>query len=388
MNAAVDPVNRLAGRAGIMADVGFALLSAALLAATADRLATDGRDWVLDLVAGIAACTAALTRRRHPAAAAVVGLTICAIAALTAMVGRMPGEPGPAAVLALLVLGYTAVRVLPSRQALAIAVGGVAITSVGRLGTMLGYQPSRAAYTLGAEAWIAALGFGLWLRYLDHRRRTAAETVRRDERLALARELHDVVAHHITGIVLQTQAARIIARKPHADEDLYGTLAEVETAGVEALAAMRRVVGLLRDADDAATTGTGPEQLADLVRRFDGHGPAVRLQLPADGPTWPPEVTTTVYRIVQESLTNIARHAAHARSATVDIVQNEQRIMVEVTDDAPPGPQRHLHRGGFGLVGMRERVEALGGTLHAGPQPAGVGWSVTATLPVPGGKRR
>ena len=222
-------MNRLVGRVGIVADAGFVLLGAALLAATVDRLATDGRDWVLDLVAGIAACTVALARRRHPAAGAVAGLAICGIAALTAMVGRLPGEPGPAVILALLVLGFTAVRVLPSGQAVAIAVGGAAVTSAGRLGTLLGYQPSHAAYTLGAEAWIVALGCGLWLRYLDHRRRTAAETVRRDERLALARELHDVVAHHITGIVLQTQAARIIARKQHdRREHLDGTLAEVE----------------------------------------------------------------------------------------------------------------------------------------------------------------
>ncbi|WP_228556036.1 sensor histidine kinase, partial [Catenulispora pinisilvae] len=270
------------------------------------------------------------------------------------------------------------------------------------------YQSSHAAFSFATQGWLAAVAVGLWLRYLDRRRRGMAEAVRRDERLAMARELHDVVAHHITGIVVQTQAARITARRRRdiADPDgldtgldtgsdagldagLDATLAEIEAASGEALTAMRRVVGLLRDADDAATTGVGagPGELAELVKRFDGHGPAVTLSLPEQEELrWPPEIASTVYRVVQESLTNIARHAAHARCASVRIARNPQDgIRIEVTDDAPAGAPRHLHRGGFGLVGMRERVEALGGTLDAGPQPAPAsGWAVTATVPLPG----
>jgi signal transduction histidine kinase len=165
------------------------------------------------------------------------------------------------------------------------------------------------------------------------------------------------------------------------------TLTSIEAAGTEALTAMRRVVGLLRDADDGATTAPGPEELADLVRRFDGHGPAVCLRLPADDGPMPPEVTTTVYRIVQESLTNVARHAPHAKSATIDIVRDRSGISVEITDDATPSTPRHPQRGGFGLRGMRERVEALGGTFHAGPGTE-AGWTVHASLPVPPGAGR
>ena len=380
--------DRPTGRAGIAADALFALLSAALLAVTADRFAEQGRDWVLDVAAGGAVCAAALARRRYPLAAPIAGLAVSVVAAVVAMLGGLPSEPGPAAIFALMVLAYSAVRVLPSAAATAIALCGVAVAGAGRFGAMLGYQTSHTAYTIGAEGWLLAVALGLWLRYVDRRRRNSAESVRRDERLALARELHDVVAHHITGIVLQTQAARITARRRPDADDLDGTLVEIEAAGGEALAAMRRVVGLLRDTDDAVTTGTGPEQLAELVKRFDGRGPAVTLSLPeSDESHWPPEVASTVYRVVQESLTNIARHAMQARSASVEIARNAQGITIEVTDDAPPGPPRHLHRGGFGLIGMRERVEALGGTLKAGPQPAGGGWAVTATLPVPGEHR-
>jgi signal transduction histidine kinase len=114
----------------------------------------------------------------------------------------------------------------------------------------------------------------------------------------------------------------------------------------------------------------------------------VDLSLPDGGPAWPPEVTTTVYRVVQEALTNITRHAPHAGAVTVSVSNVPAGVTVEVSDDAPHAPalQPMLHPtrqvgGGYGLIGMRERVETLGGTLEAGPRP-GRGWTVRATLPV------
>jgi signal transduction histidine kinase len=94
-------------------------------------------------------------------------------------------------------------------------------------------------------------------------------------------------------------------------------------------------------------------------------------------------VTSTVHRVVQESLTNISRHAPHADAVTVRVTRGPRSVTVEVTDDAAPSPVRHqrsAHRDGYGLAGLRERVEALGGTLDAGPRPGG-GWTVHATLP-------
>jgi signal transduction histidine kinase len=185
------------------------------------------------------------------------------------------------------------------------------------------------------------------------------------------------------------------------DGPLDEVLARIEEAGTEALTAMRRAVGILRDAEDAAGPAGAPpdvERLAELVERFRGRGtgPAVRLNLPAEPAPWPPEVTTTIHRIVQESLTNIARHAAHARSATIDVAQDRDAVTVSVVDDAPPTRGHHPHRAsgtpgglgsGFGLIGMRERVEALGGRISSGPEPAG-GWAVRATVPIPSGPRR
>jgi signal transduction histidine kinase len=93
-------------------------------------------------------------------------------------------------------------------------------------------------------------------------------------------------------------------------------------------------------------------------------------------------VTSTVYRVVQEALTNVRQHAPKARSVLVTVEQGPQGATVEVTDDAPAASGRPHHRRSYGLIGMRERVETLGGSLHAGPRP-GAGWSVRATLPVP-----
>ena len=244
---------------------------------------------------------------------------------------------------------------------------------------------------LGLLAWGAALGAGVWLRFVDARHQLAVDAARRDERLELARELHDVVAHHVAGIVVQAQAARLVAaRRP---ETLEPALASIESAGTDALGAMRRVVGLLRDprADDAAGVTHGPEELADLVGRFAGHCPAVRLRLPDEGQAaWPPEVATTVYRVVQEALTNIVLHAREAAEVTVIVENGPPGVIVEVADDAPAGPSApswFARGGGYGLVGMRERVEALGGRLHAGAGPAG-GWVVRAEVPVPAGSAR
>ncbi|MFD1544764.1 sensor histidine kinase [Nonomuraea guangzhouensis] len=373
-------------RAEIAADAGLGAVFAAALAFQAYRVANSWGDgyWQFDCVAGAVVCVTALVRRRHRVWAAVAGLAVAAAAILATRFVHLPSEPGLAMALALSVLVGSAIRALPAASACAVAAGGFAVVAGGLLATRTPSTGVPPVVVLNGAGWLAALALGLGPRLLAARRRTIAERVRRNERLVLARELHDVVAHHITSVVLQAQAAQLVTRKhPEKTED---SLASIEAAGSDALAATRRVVGLLRDADDAAPATPGPEQLSELVERFGGHGPAVHLSLPEDGSGWPPEVSSTVYRVVQESLTNISRHAPHARSVTVSVARERDAVTVEVADDAPPGPARHSHRGGYGLVGMRERVEALGGRLSAGPRH-GTGWSVRATLPVSVRKR-
>jgi signal transduction histidine kinase len=376
-------------------DVGLGLLLGAVLAADTAVVAArpGGGDWPVELAVGLLVAALALLRGRGQVRAAMAGLAVCLLAGVAADVARAPSQPGVAATLGLLVLGAAAVRVAALRQAAAVAVAGAVTMVAGRVAVRHEYILPLAF--LGLLAWGGALGVGVWLRFIDTRHRLAVDAARRDERLELARELHDVVAHHVAGIVVQAQAARLVAaRRP---ETLAPTLAGIESAGTDALGAMRRVVGLLRDAGqaaDAADAGAvtaGQEGLADLVGRFAARGPAVRLQLPDEGQAgWPPEVASTVYRVVQEALTNVVLHAPEAGQVTVTVERGPAGVTVEVADDAPGAPAAPSwfgRGGGHGLVGMRERVEALGGSLQAGSAPAG-GWVVRAEVPAPAGRAR
>ncbi|GAA1601151.1 hypothetical protein GCM10009789_64260 [Kribbella sancticallisti] len=334
--------------------------------------------WVPGCVAAVVVCALALIRRRERFWTAVTGLGVAAVAVVVPLLPatRLPVGLGPALVLGLAVLIGSAVRALPPVRAGAIAGAGLLVVA-----GQFAAKPASAVPAIAAAAWLAGVGAGLLLRRLDDQARNVADQVRRSERLELARELHDVVAHHITGMLIQAQAAQVVARRD--PEKVPDSLTEIEAAGSEAMTAMRRVLGLLRDTDDVASASARPEGLSELVERFSRQGPPVRLTMPYDETEWPPEVTSTVYRVVQEALTNVLRHARQATSLEVTVARDAEGVTVEVADNAPPNPSRPHHRAGYGLIGMRERVETLGGSLYAGPRPGVPGWSVRATLPLP-----
>ncbi|MBY8874755.1 sensor histidine kinase [Micromonospora sp. PLK6-60] len=363
------------GRAARGVEVGLGVLGGAAVVVTAGAIRDSwgGGWWIFGAAVGVLVCGLALARRAHRLVAAVAGLGVAGVAVGVAAVAGLPHEPGPATTLGLSVLVASAVRALPARPAVTVAALGGAVVAGSALVDGFGPVP-----VLAGAGWLVGLAGGLGWRLVDQHRRELVAGARRAERRELARELHDVAAHHLTGIVLQAQAAPVLARRH--PERLPSSLAEIETAGSDALAAMRRVVGILRDPEDAPETA-GPERLAELVRRFTAAGRSVRLRQPADTTTWPPEVSGTVYRVVRESLTNVARHAPRAGSVSVLVTEEAGAITVEVADDGAPSAAPS--GAGYGLIGMRERVEALGGSLRAGPRPAG-GWSVVATLPLPG----
>jgi signal transduction histidine kinase len=380
----VQLLERLARRVEDGADVALALVLAAALAFDAARAAILSGQWPYAVGVGGVVAVIALLRARNRAWAAVLALTVLAMAAAVSVAWAIiPGQLQAAPLVGLVVLAASAARWLPPRQAVIIAAVGMFVIAAAESSHAGGSFNPRALFALfGATVWAAGLSVGVWLRYLDHRRESAIDAIRRDERLELARELHDVVAHHVTGIVVQAQAARF-ADRDHA-APLAAALASIETAGLDTLTAIRRLVGLLRDAGDTSGAGA-PEPIGLLVERFTRHGPAVDLRIPANLTSggWPPEVAGTVYRIVQEALTNVARHAAGARSVTVTITDDPEQVTVEVTDDAPTRVRSARAASGYGLVGMRERVEALGGKLNAGPRPGDAGWAVQASVPVP-----
>jgi signal transduction histidine kinase len=237
-----------------------------------------------------------------------------------------------------------------------------------------------------------AVTFRMWqlhLREVEHRadeaERTRDEAARRmavEERLRIARELHDSLTHSISVIQVQAGVAVHLARKR--GEDVPPALLAIQEAGADAARELRATLGVLRSAEDG--NGSGLSQLDSLVTRAQTAGLPVTVTVTGTVRPLPPEADQAAYRIVQEALTNVSRHAAHAR-ASVQLHYTAETLTIQVDDDGPgpvisPGPGNGTRPSGpgLGLVGMRERVSALGGRLQAGPQPGG-GFRVRAELP-------
>ncbi len=236
-----------------------------------------------------------------------------------------------------------------------------------------------------------SVAVGLALRSRDSERtqviQSAITDAQTSERMALARELHDVVAHHVTGIVVQAQAAKMMGEKnPQVAVEAMG---RIEDAGVEALAAMRRLVRSMRgdapagssEFSEQATTDLAADLRTLIERSNHGVKTSMKLELP---PNVPHEVGRSALRLVQESLTNVGKHASGAKEALVVAEVKENELHLQVTDDGrEPQGRPAGGSGGYGLIGMRERVALLHGRLSAGRAPGG-GWRVEAWLPLEG----
>ncbi|MGW0758551.1 sensor histidine kinase [Streptomyces sp. NPDC002814] len=312
-----------------------------------------------------------------------------ASALLTAASLLVRGEVmlGPGEILTLLCLLFIAVRHCPPRWAVVcgtLDAGALLILPV--RGDAALSSDVQGMQVIGLLLIGLVAGFAGYLRSLDYRRTVAVSDTRRSERLAIAADLHDFVAHHVTGILVQTQVARMmVTTQP---QDLDPVLAGIERAATEALASMRRTVGVLRDTG-AEAAGRRPvgdlAGITELVEGFATPGQQVALHRdPALSPdTLPHEVQAAAFRVVQEALTNIRRHAADATHIEVRLRYDTDtdRLVVSVADDGRGGTQlpAAAHGGGFGLVGLKERVTALGGELEAGPR-GGVGWEVRAVF--------
>ncbi|WP_237302623.1 sensor histidine kinase [Streptomyces sp. S063] len=232
---------------------------------------------------------------------------------------------------------------------------------------------------------VAAVAVGAYPRRQALRRRRAVAEARSAQRLQLSRDLHDFVAHDISGIVVQAQAARFVAATDPSHAAL--ALERIERAGLSALAAMDRTVQMLHG-PEAAVTETLPEvsQLPLLVENFTAAGATeARLDLPHPvAERLSREAGSVAYRIVVEGLTNIRRHAPDASRATVAFTPTATTVEIRITNDRGAGRTsacRAARGGGLGLPALTEHAQALGGTLSAGPHGDG-GWQLTAVLPV------
>jgi signal transduction histidine kinase len=214
--------------------------------------------------------------------------------------------------------------------------------------------------------------------------RTRDEEVRRhasEERMRIARELHDVLAHSISVINVQAGVAlHLLDRQP---EQARPALVAITEASKNALGELRATLGVLRGADDDDPRAPAPTlaQLNDLVTTATTAGVRVQVNVTGAERPLPPGVDLAAYRIAQESLTNVARHARPA-TATLSIAYGADELVVEVQDDGRTADARAF-RAGHGLIGMRERAASVGGELDAGPRPEG-GFRVRARLPLNG----
>ena len=201
-----------------------------------------------------------------------------------------------------------------------------------------------------------------------------------EERGRIARELHDVVAHQITVMTLQAEGAKRIA--PDNDKRVIEALETISASGHEALAEMRRTVGLLRDEGEHPETKPLPRlsDIEQLVSHMQGAGLDVELKVVGSPKPLSDGTELAAYRIVQESLTNAARHGGPDVSTTVEVSYGEDQLDVSVTDDGRGSTSQATDGAGHGLIGMRERVAVLGGVFEAGPKSGG-GYQVRASIP-------
>ena len=214
-------------------------------------------------------------------------------------------------------------------------------------------------------------------RALEREQEETARLAIAEERTRIARELHDVVAHSVSVIVVQAGAERLALGPGRGST--HETLVSIEKTGRQALAEMRRLLGVLRREDEEIALAPVPslEHLESLVAHVRAAGLPVELRLEGTPRRIPAGVDISAYRIVQEALTNAMRHAGPAQARVV-VRYGEREVEIEVADDGH-GPSTE-NGGGHGLVGMRERIALYGGALETGPREGG-GYAVRATLP-------
>jgi signal transduction histidine kinase len=332
----------------------------------------------------VAACAVLAARRWYPVPVLVFS-TACIIA--YSLLGYVNGAVLVAAPFAL----YTVVTRVPLLRALGFAAGvAVALMAATVAGNPFG--PTGGGFYLIPAMIAVALFIGTAVA--NQRGRAAAakekaegEGLRRvdEERLRIARELHDIVAHSMATINVQAGVAQhVLADNPAAARE---ALQAIRQSSKDGLRELRAILNVLRQADEGDPTQPAPGlgQLDSLIANADNAGLAVTLRQSGEStPDLPPAVDLAAYRIVQESLTNVIKHAGPAATATVSLRHAGSGLEIEVTDTGlGPGPGPMASCEGHGLIGMRERAASVGGSLKSGPGPEG-GYRVFALLPVAG----
>ncbi|MEV5512471.1 sensor histidine kinase [Streptomyces flaveolus] len=376
-----------------------AALAAAVLACMvagsfADPHGPDGVTWGVrtpdpfSLLLMVLGAAALVLRRRAP-------LAVLAFTGCLSIVECVTGDPRAPVVMSAVVALYTVAAT--TDRSTTWRVGLLTMTVLTGVAMLAGPLPWYAQDNLAVFAWTgigATAGDAVrsrraFVRAIRERaekaERTREEEARRrvaEERLRIARDLHDVVAHHIALVNVQAGvAAHVMDKRPDQAKE---ALAHVREASRSALNELRATVGLLRQSDDPkAPTEPAPglDRLDELVATFHHAGLHIEVARADQGTTLPTAVDLAAYRIIQEALTNVQKHAGPRAKAEVSIVRVGPNIEVTVLDDGAGGTDAPADGGGHGLLGMRERVTAVRGTLTTGPRYGG-GFRVHAILPV------
>jgi len=384
----VTRLRRHADRYPRLVEAAFLLL---IYAATSNQYRKAGDDtlWWPGFALAAVTCTCLLARRHRPGT--VVVLTTLS----TAVAGAQGSTFGPLLLLPVIVALYELTLRATQRTIRAYGLlAAVILVSAALRWDAEGERWANEAVSLAFWILLPIL-YGSAVRarraYLDTVRTRAEEAERTrheeaqhrvtEERVRIARELHDVVAHHMALANAQAgTAAHLFATHPAQAGEILTELTGTTTAALRELEA---TVGLLRQpetAEESLNPAPGLERLPDLVTAFAAA--ALHITIAVDGPVKPlaAGVDLTAFRIVQEALTNVAKHAA-VNAAHVHLAYSQEELTITVSNDGSPITPPRAPGGGFGLIGMRERAQSAGGRLRAGHRPEG-GFAVTAELPI------
>lgn len=333
----------------------------------------------------IALMTPLFWRRRHP-------LAVFAITAGMSFLQWLAGIEAIAANLAVLVAMYGVASRRATRWAIAagaVAELGVVLALLRQDTSLVETLPSASVFVIAT--WITGIYVSTRRRYVEslveraeraeRERDQQARIATAAERVRIARELHDVVAHNVSVMVVQAGGAGYAIESD--PDQARRAVQTISTTGRQALAEMRRLVGVLRedaDKEDRYAPQPGLAQLGDLIEQVRRSGLPTEFTVSGPRRDLPDGEQLVIYRIVQEALTNALKHGGPAARATVDVVYGAREIELKVTDDGR-GASAPLVNGGHGLIGMHERVAMYGGTLDAGPRIGG-GFHVIARLPM------
>jgi signal transduction histidine kinase len=386
---------REAARRPQRADLAIAAVVYAVTLVTTSAGPAGGRLDAPTVTAAALACGALAVRRRWP----FLVLVVSAVAAEAYLV-QFEGHHGSMVLAAPLIALYTVADASTRRRALVIGVlvvlafagfhmlikptswmgaDNVALAALGGLAVAAGAASrNRRAYLAEVEARA---------RHAETEREAEAARRVTEERLRIARDLHDAVGHHLALVYVQARVASHVLTDPPAQA--REALGHIRDASKTALGELSATIGLLRQpGEQAAPTDpvVGLAGVHQLLAAFRRSGLAIAEQVDGPARAIPVAADLTAYRVIQESLTNVCKHAGPTTVAVrLTYEPDALRILVDNTAPArPPGPDTGPAGAGHGLVGMRERVTALGGYLHAGPRPDG-GYRVAAVLPLVAG---